>query len=44
MLNLDFTDEQNMLREMVAGLCAQYATVEQVREMEDHPVGYSIKF
>lgn len=44
MLNLDFTDEQNMLREMVAGLCAQYATVEQVREMEDHPDGYSVEF
>ena len=41
MLNLDFTDEQNMLREMVAGLCAQYATVEAVRAMEDDPVGYS---
>ena len=41
MLNLDFTEEQDMLREMVRGLCAQYASNEEVRALEDDPVGYS---
>ncbi len=41
MLNLDFTDEQDMLREMVRGLLAQHASNEIVRELEDDPVGYS---
>ena len=40
MLNLDFTDEQDMLREMVSGLCAQYASLEVVRQYEDDPMGY----
>ncbi len=40
MLNLDFNDEQNMLREMVRGVCAQYASDEVRREVEDDPVGY----
>lgn len=41
MLNLDFTDEQEMLADLVRGLCAQYSTVEEVRRLEDDPVGYS---
>ena len=41
MLNLEFTEEQDMLREMVRGLCEQYATDEAVRALEDDPVGYS---
>jgi alkylation response protein AidB-like acyl-CoA dehydrogenase len=41
MLNLDFTDEQDMLREMVRGLCAQHASNEAVRALEDDPIGYS---
>lgn len=41
MLNLDFTEEQDMLRDMVRGLLAQYASNEAVRAMEDDPVGYS---
>jgi alkylation response protein AidB-like acyl-CoA dehydrogenase len=40
MLNLDFTDEQDMLREMVRSLCAQHASNEVVRAMEDDPVGF----
>ena len=40
MLNLDFNDEQTMLREMVRGLCDQYSNVEVIRAMEDDPVGY----
>lgn len=41
MLNLDFTDEQEMLRDMVRGLLAQHADNEAVRALEDDPVGYS---
>ena len=41
MLNLDFTEEQDMLREMVRGVLAQYASNEAVRALEDDPVGYS---
>lgn len=41
MLNLDFTEEQDMLRDMVRGLLGQYASNEDVRAQEDDPVGYS---
>jgi len=41
MLNLDFTSEQDMLRDMVRGLLAQHSPLEKVRELEDDPVGYS---
>ena len=39
-LNLDFTDEQDMLREMVRGVISQHAPNAVVRELEDDPVGY----
>ncbi len=39
-MNLDFSEEQDMLREMIRGVCNEYCTVDVVREMEDHPVGY----
>ncbi len=39
-MDLDFTDEQQMLREMVRGVCASYASLETVRAMEDDPTGY----
>jgi alkylation response protein AidB-like acyl-CoA dehydrogenase len=39
-MNLDFSEEQEMLREMIRGVCNEYCTLEVVREMEDHPVGY----
>jgi len=39
MLNLDFTDEQDMLREMVRGVCSQYSPLDEVRRLEDDPVG-----
>lgn len=39
-LDLDFTEEQEMLREMVRGVIAQHCPNEVVREMEDDPVGY----
>jgi alkylation response protein AidB-like acyl-CoA dehydrogenase len=40
MLDLEFSEEQEMLRETVRGVCRTYASVEVVREMEDDPVGY----
>jgi alkylation response protein AidB-like acyl-CoA dehydrogenase len=39
-MDLEFTDEQQMLREMVRGVCSSYAPLETVRAMEDDPVGY----
>ena len=42
MLNLDFTPEQEMLRDMARGLFAQLASHDVVRAMEDDPVGYPV--
>ena len=39
MLNLDFTPEQDMLREAVRGLCRRLSPLERVRELEDDPDG-----
>lgn len=39
MLNLDFSEEQDMLRDMVRGVCAQLSPLEKVRELEDDPDG-----
>jgi len=39
MLNLDFTDEQDMLREMVRGICDRYSPLDEVRRLEDDPIG-----
>ena len=38
-MDLDFSEEQDMLREMVRGVCNEYATIDVVREMEDDPSG-----
>jgi alkylation response protein AidB-like acyl-CoA dehydrogenase len=43
-MDLDFTDEQNMLREMVRGVCTDFAPLDVVRELEDDPVGYPDAF
>ncbi len=43
-MDLDFTEEQDMLRDMVRGMCAQYASLEVVRAQEDDPKGYSDEF
>lgn len=43
-MDLDFSDEQAMLRDMVRGLCASAASLESVRALEDDPVGYSPEF
>ena len=39
-MDLDFSEEQHMLREMVRGLCIEYASPDVVRAMEDDPTGY----
>lgn len=39
-MDLDFTEEHEMLREMVRGVCTQYAPLEVVRALEDDPRGY----
>jgi alkylation response protein AidB-like acyl-CoA dehydrogenase len=40
-MDLDFTAEQDMLREMVRSVCAASSSLETVRGLEDDPVGYS---
>ena len=39
MLNLDFTPEQDMLRDMVRGVCGELSPLERVRELEDDSDG-----
>ena len=39
MLDLEFTHEQDMLRDMVRGLCSEFSPLERVRELEDDPDG-----
>ncbi len=39
-MDLDFSDEQDMLRDLVRGVCSTYASLETVRAMEDDPIGY----
>ena len=39
-MDLDFTDEQHMLREMIRGVCGAYAPLDTVRAMEDDPIGF----
>jgi alkylation response protein AidB-like acyl-CoA dehydrogenase len=43
-MDLDFTDEQELLRETVRGICNQYAPLDVVRQLEDDPVGYPAEF
>ncbi len=43
LMDLEFTEEQEMLREMVRGVCTSYASLETVREVEDDPVGYPLE-
>jgi alkylation response protein AidB-like acyl-CoA dehydrogenase len=42
-MDLEFTEEQEMLREMVRGVCSTYAPLETVREVEDDPIGYPLE-
>jgi alkylation response protein AidB-like acyl-CoA dehydrogenase len=39
-MDLDFTEEQDMLRELVRGLGATYSSSEVVRDIEDDATGY----
>jgi alkylation response protein AidB-like acyl-CoA dehydrogenase len=43
-MDLDFSEEQQMLREMVRGLCGTAASLDSVRALEDDPIGYSPEF
>ena len=43
-MDLDFSEEQDMLREMVRGMCSASVPIEVVREMEDDPTGYPPSF
>ena len=39
-MDLDFTPEQDMLRDLVRGVCSSYSSLETVRAVEDDPIGY----
>ncbi len=39
-MDLDFTEEHEMLREMVRGVCVEYAPLDVVRALEDDEKGY----
>ena len=41
MLDLEFSAEQDMLRETVRKVCATHSPLSVVRELEDDPVGYA---
>ncbi len=41
MLDLDFTSEQDLLRDTVRGVCAQYSPLTTVRQLEDDATGYA---
>jgi alkylation response protein AidB-like acyl-CoA dehydrogenase len=43
-MDLDFGEEQRMLREMVRGVCAEHAPLSVVRAMEDDATGYPAGF
>ena len=39
-MDLDLSEEQQMLREMVRGVCSTYASLDTVRALEDDPTGF----
>jgi len=43
-MDLEFSQEQEMLREMVRGVCAELAPMEVVRKFEDDPIGFPADF
>ncbi len=43
-MDLDFTEEQQMLRDTVRGVCARHVPIEAVRTLEDDPTGYAEDF
>src|SRR5258708_8482788 len=42
-MDLDFTPEQELLRETVRGVCTRHAGLDVVRQLEDDPIGYPEK-
>src|SRR4051812_47671446 len=42
-MDLEFTEEQELLRETVRGVCARHCGLDVVRALEDDPVGYPEK-
>lgn len=42
-MDLDFSSEQEMLRDMVRGVCQSYSPLTTVRELEDDAVGYPVE-
>ena len=42
-MDLDFTEEQQMLRETVRRLCEEHTPIEAVRRLEDDPTGYPVE-
>jgi alkylation response protein AidB-like acyl-CoA dehydrogenase len=43
-VDLDLSEEQRMLGEMVRGVCTSYASLVTLRELEDDPLGYPVEF
>src|SRR4051794_41960168 len=43
-MDLDLSEEQELLRDTVRGLCQRHAGLDVVRAMEDDPIGYPDKF
>ncbi len=43
-MDLEFNDEQQLLRETVRRVCAEHASLDVVRQMEDDPTGFSAAF
>jgi alkylation response protein AidB-like acyl-CoA dehydrogenase len=43
-MDLDFSEEQDMLREMTRGVCGEYCALDVVRKLEDDPKGYPEEF
>ncbi len=43
-MDLEFSEEQHMLRDLVRGVCGTYASLDTVRAMEDDPIGYPKEF
>ena len=43
-MDLSFSEEQDMLREAMVGVCADFASIESVREHENEAKGYSDEF
>ena len=43
-MDLEFSEEQDMLRDLVRGICGTYASLDTVRSVEDDPIGYPVDF